>query len=90
MTSRAHGCGIGAALLKALISASEREGYWTLQAQVLALNAASRALHAKIGFREIGYRERLGHVDGHWHDVILMERRSTAAGGPGLPTRTCD
>ena len=73
-----------------MITASEQEGYWTLQAQILAPNAPSRALHAKNGFREIGYRERLGHIDGDWLDVILMERRSTRAGAPGLPTRTCD
>jgi phosphinothricin acetyltransferase len=47
-------------------------------------------LHAKAGFREVGTRERLGHIDGVWHDVVFMERRSTRTGGPGLPTRTCD
>jgi len=73
-----------------LITESEREGYWTLQAQILAPNAASRALHKKAGFREVGVRERFGHLDGDWIDVILMERRSDRAGAPGLPTRSCD
>ena len=50
---------------------------------------ASRALHGKFGFREVGVRERYGHLDGVWHDVVLYERRSRRAGGPGLPTRTC-
>ena len=76
-------------MLNALITASETEGYWTLQSQILALNEASRALHARIGFREVGYRERYGHINDVWHDVILMERRSPLTGGPGLPTRTC-
>jgi phosphinothricin acetyltransferase len=31
-------------------------------------------------FREVGRRERLGRLDGVWHDVILMERRSAVAG----------
>ena len=50
----------------------------------------SIALHRKCGFREVGCRERYGHLDGVWHDVFLFERRSARAGGPGLPTRTCD
>jgi len=52
-------------------------------------NDASRALHMRCGFREIGYRERLGQIQGIWQDVVSLERRSQVAGGPGLPTRTC-
>ncbi len=81
---------MGSALLQALIAASEAEGYWTLQAQILAPNAASRALHRKNGFREVGYRERLGHIGDLWHDVIVLERRSRRTGGPGLPTKVCE
>jgi phosphinothricin acetyltransferase len=77
-------------LLDRMIADSEREGYWTLQAQIMAGNHASRALHEKCGFREVGRRERYGHLDDLWHDVILLERRSTRAGGPGLPTKKCD
>ncbi len=80
---------MGTTLLNALIAASEDEAYWTLQAQIIAGNAASRALHLKCGFREVGYRERYGHIDDVWHDVVLMERRSAETGGPDLPTRTC-
>lgn len=53
-------------------------------------NHPSRALHAKCGFREVGYRERYGHIEDNWHDVILLERRSQRTGGPNLPTKTCD
>ncbi len=77
-------------MLRRLIAASEAEGYWTLQAHILAGNAASRALHRKCGFREVGTRERYGHIDDVWHDVILLERRSARAGGANLPTKTCD
>ncbi len=42
------------------------------------------------GFREVGLRECYGHIEGVWHDVILLERRSSHAGGPDLPTRTCE
>jgi len=77
-------------LLNRLIEISEPAGYWTLQAQMMAGNLASIALHTSCGFREVGRRERYGHIDEIWHDVILFERRSHHAGGTGLPTRTCD
>ena len=69
---------------------SEADGFWTLQAQMMVENLASRDLHAKCGFREVGIRERYGHIDGTWHDVVLLERRSQNSGGPNLPTKTCD
>lgn len=56
---------------------------------MMAENAASVALHLASGFRQVGYRERYGHLNGVWHDVILLERRSAHAGGPGLPTKSC-
>ena len=81
--------GIGTALLKALFASSENEKYWTLTAEIISENRASLALHKKCGFREIGYLEKLGHRQGAWHDVILLEKRSNKTGGPGLPTRKC-
>jgi len=60
-----------------------------LQAQIIAANTASRCLHASCGFREVGIRERLGHIGDVWHDVVLLERRSAANGGPGRPTYRC-
>lgn len=69
--------GIGKALLNELIPLSEDNGFWTLQAGIIRENTASWELHKKCGFREIGFRERVGRMpDGKWHDVILMERRS--------------
>lgn len=56
---------------------------------MMTANAASRALHISAGFREVGIRERYGHLNGTWHDVVLMERRSARTGGPGIPTRSC-
>lgn len=76
-------------MLERLIDVSEDGGYWTLQAQIIAGNEASLRLHRKCGFREVGVRERYGHIDDIWHDVVLLERRSAQTGGPGLPTRHC-
>lgn len=76
-------------MLARLITISETDGYWTLQGQVMAENAASRALLTGAGFHEVGRRERYGHIGGIWRDVILLERRSARAGGAGLPTKSC-
>ena len=56
---------------------------------MMAENHPSLALHRKAGFRDVGVRERYGHLDGVWHDVVLVERRSAKAGGEGLPTKMC-
>jgi phosphinothricin acetyltransferase len=80
IAERVRAEGIGAALLHALIAESEQNGIWTLQAGILAENAASIRLHEKAGFRVVGRRERIGCLDGQWRDTVLMERRSTIAG----------
>lgn len=68
--------GLGARLLRALISASEQEGIWTLQSGIMRDNIASIHLHEACGFRMVGYRERVGRDRfGVWRDNVLMERR---------------
>lgn len=72
---------VGTALLEKLIELSEENGFWTLQSGIIKENTSSLNLHRKCGFREIGYRERLGKMDnGKWHDVVLVERRSKVVG----------
>jgi len=72
--------GIGQALLQKLITESEANSIWTLQSGIFPENTASIALHEKLGFRKIGYREKVGKMDGVWRDTLLMERRSKIAG----------
>ncbi len=74
------GKGIGRKLLEALIAESESCGIWTLTAAIFPENTASIRLHASCGFREIGYMEKVGIMDGIWRDTILFERRSKVAG----------
>lgn len=78
---RYQGQKVGTTLLEKLIELSEENGYWTLQSGIIKENTSSLNLHKKCGFREIGYRERLGKMDnGKWHDVVLVERRSKLVG----------
>lgn len=73
-----RGCGIGKALLNALIESSEQNGIWTLQSGIISKNKASLKLHEACGFRLIGIRERIAQMRGsEWMDVSLMERRSS-------------
>jgi phosphinothricin acetyltransferase len=81
VAAEARGRGVGRRLLDAAIAASEAAGIWTLQAGVLAENAASLALHERCGFRRVGVREALGRDGtGRWRDVVLLERRSGSVG----------
>ncbi|GAB3023508.1 GNAT family N-acetyltransferase [Niabella terrae] len=67
---------IGTGLLDALIRESERNGIWTLQAGIFPENKGSIRIHEKCGFRQVGYRERIGQMNGLWRDTLLFERRS--------------
>lgn len=80
VTESARGGGLGRALLAALISSSEHNGIWTLQAGILAENISSLELHRRCGFREVGRRERIGKLGDAWRDVVLLERRSQTVG----------
>jgi phosphinothricin acetyltransferase len=74
------GKGIGTLLLEGLVTKSENEGFWTLQAGIFRENIASIELHKKVGFREIGYREKVGKKNGIWYDNVILERRSKIVG----------
>ena len=70
------GKGIGEKLLNRLIEESESHGFWTLQAGIFSKNIASINLHLKCGFRIVGVREKIGELNGKWHDNHFLERRS--------------
>jgi phosphinothricin acetyltransferase len=75
-----QGKGIGKALLAELVRESERAGFWTLQSGIFPENVGSVQIHLHCGFRKIGYRERIGQLDGVWKDNLIFERRSTKVG----------
>lgn len=82
---QAQGRGVGRLLLAALIESTEAAGIWTIQSSIFPENAASLALHQKLGFRVVGTRERIAQIShgpkaGHWQDTLLLERRSGVVG----------
>ena len=81
----ARGRGVGAELLDAFVKASEATGVWTVQSGIFPENEPSLALHRKLGFRDVGTRERVGKMSygpyaGRWRDVVIIEHRSDVAG----------
>jgi phosphinothricin acetyltransferase len=76
----ARGQGVGDALMKAAIKASEAAGIWTVQGTVFPENQASLKMCLRNGFREVGRRERIGKRAGVWRDTIVVERRSHLVG----------
>jgi len=66
--------GIGNLLVGSLISEARRLGLWKLVSRIFLFNEASRALCRKHGFREVGVYEKHARLDGHWLDVVIVER----------------
>jgi L-amino acid N-acyltransferase YncA len=71
---------IGTKLLNELITESEKEEFWTLQAGIFPENEPSLKIHLNTGFRQVGYREKIGKMSGKWRNTILLERRSKTIG----------
>ncbi|WP_460220170.1 GNAT family N-acetyltransferase [Psychroserpens sp. MEBiC05023] len=75
-----RGQGIGKKLLQQLITESENNGFWTLQAGIFSTNKVSIHLHKSCGFRIVGTREKIGQLNNAWFDNVLLEKRSKIIG----------
>jgi phosphinothricin acetyltransferase len=75
-----RGRGVGSALLREIITVSERNGIWTLQGGLFPENAVSLRMQERCGFRVVGRRERVAQHHGVWRDTLITERRSSVAG----------
>lgn len=69
-----RGKGAGTALLARLVELGREIGFHKLVLAGFPTNAASVALYARLGFREVGVYREQGLLDGRWVDVLLMER----------------
>ena len=75
VTAGRHSQGIGTALLSALIARCEA-GVWKQMVAVIgdSGNAASIALHTRLGFERVGVLKAVGFKLGQWVDTVLMQR----------------
>ena len=74
------GRGIGRALLKALVDQSAASGFRTIVAVIGGAEPASIAVHAALGFEEVGRLKAVGWKRERWLDNVYMQR---ALGGEG-------
>lgn len=66
--------GAGRAALEFLMQEAARAGFWKLLSRVFPENVASLNLLYALGFRNVGTYERHGQLDGHWRDVVIVEK----------------
>ncbi len=72
--AREHGGrGIGRALMEHLIAVATESGFHSMIARVEASSAASRALHAGVGFDLVGIEREVGRKFNRWLDVAVMQ-----------------
>ncbi|MGC6483436.1 MAG: GNAT family N-acetyltransferase [Synechococcus sp.] len=70
-----QGRGIGNTLLKSLIQQASDQGDRHLVAKVVASNPDSVRFHQRLGFSIVGTQHRIGHLNGNWFDVVILERQ---------------
>jgi phosphinothricin acetyltransferase len=77
-----RGRGVGRALLRALLERAELEGLHVMVGAVDAANAASVALHERMGFVHAGRLHAVGFKFGRWLDLDFYQR---VLAGPAEP-----
>jgi phosphinothricin acetyltransferase len=78
------GQGVGKALLEALIERSTACGFRTIVAVIGGAEPASIALHAALGFKEVGRLRAVGFKFGRWLDSLYMQLDLPDATGVGV------
>lgn len=74
VATQAHGRGVGLALVTEFLMACQVAGFWKILSRIFPENTASRALCARMGFREVGTYEKHAQLDDLWRDVVIVER----------------
>lgn len=68
------GHGVGKALLTELISECREKGCHSMVACICGENPKSVALHASLGFKEVGLLPEAGYKFGEWLRLLIMQR----------------
>lgn len=81
------GRGIGRLLLREMIDACAAAGFRQMIGYIDADNAASLALHEKLGFARVGHLPGVAYRYGRWADSVMVQRSlgSGATAPPPLP-----
>ena len=74
-----RGRGVGTALTEALAIEAERNDFHKLLGKLFTDNTASIRLVERCGFSSVGVHRNHGQLDGHWRDVLVVERLLTVA-----------
>jgi len=69
-----RGSGLGASLMKELITLAEQHGAHSMIGVIDATNEKSIAFHKQHAFQEVGRLREVGHKFGTWLDVALLQR----------------
>jgi phosphinothricin acetyltransferase len=70
----AQGHGEGRALMAQLSKAAEKLGHHVMVAAISGGNTAAVEFHQKLGFDQVARMQQVGHKNGVWHDLILMQK----------------
>jgi L-amino acid N-acyltransferase YncA len=67
------GHGVGKMLLAELISECQAKGYHSMVACICGMNVSSVALHASLGFQQVGLLPEAGNKFGEWLRLLIMQ-----------------
>jgi L-amino acid N-acyltransferase YncA len=68
------GHGVGKMLLAELISECQAKGCHSMVACICGVNVSSVALHASLGFQQVGLLPEAGNKFGEWLRLLIMQR----------------
>jgi len=68
-----RGAGVGRALLEEIVRVARERGFHSMIGRVVGGHTASIALHAAVGFEQVGVEREVGRKFGRWLDVVVMQ-----------------
>jgi L-amino acid N-acyltransferase YncA len=69
-----RGQGVGRVLMQHLMELATTLGYHKIVLATFPYNEAGVSLYRRMGFIPVGVYHEQGQLDGHWVDVLIMER----------------